>query len=110
VLEEELSTKHVSLESDSARSLAKLKWASTTFPAAKLGPGQHTDAAEQKDKEDLEELSTELELADEDELVPYVPPSLFLLLLCANLSILSSSLCHPLCSLIYSFPLIFSSP
>jgi prefoldin subunit 4 len=25
----------------------------------------------QKDKEDLEELSTELELADEDELVPY---------------------------------------
>ena len=25
-----------------------------------------------KDKEDLEELSTELELADEDELVPYV--------------------------------------
>lgn len=26
----------------------------------------------QKDKEDLEEISTELELADEDELVPYV--------------------------------------
>lgn len=26
----------------------------------------------QKDKEDLEEVSTELELADEDELVPYV--------------------------------------
>lgn len=25
-----------------------------------------------KDKEDLEEVSTELELADEDELVPYV--------------------------------------
>jgi hypothetical protein len=29
----------------------------------------------QKDKEDLEEISTELELADEDELVPYVFPS-----------------------------------
>jgi len=28
-------------------------------------------ATKQKDKEDLEELSTELELADEDELVPY---------------------------------------
>ncbi|EXJ95087.1 hypothetical protein A1O1_00205 [Capronia coronata CBS 617.96] len=28
-------------------------------------------AAKQKDKEDLEELSTELELADEDELIPY---------------------------------------
>lgn len=28
--------------------------------------------AKQKDKEDLEEVSTELELADEDELVPYV--------------------------------------
>ncbi len=27
---------------------------------------------QQKDKEDLEEVSTELELADEDELVPYV--------------------------------------
>lgn len=27
----------------------------------------------QKDKEDLEEISTELELADEDDLVPYVP-------------------------------------
>ncbi|GAD94304.1 prefoldin subunit 4 [Paecilomyces variotii No. 5] len=27
--------------------------------------------AKQKDKEDLEEVSTELELADEDELVPY---------------------------------------
>ncbi|KAL2006482.1 hypothetical protein VTN00DRAFT_9150 [Thermoascus crustaceus] len=27
--------------------------------------------AKQKDKEDLEEISTELELADEDELVPY---------------------------------------
>lgn len=27
---------------------------------------------EQKDKEDLEEITTELELADEDELVPYV--------------------------------------
>lgn len=26
----------------------------------------------QKDKEDLEEVSTELELADEDELLPYV--------------------------------------
>jgi prefoldin subunit 4 len=31
--------------------------------------------AKQKDKEDLEEISTELELADEDELVPYVFPS-----------------------------------
>jgi hypothetical protein len=30
----------------------------------------HNDV--QKDKEDLEEISTELELADEDELVPYV--------------------------------------
>jgi len=28
----------------------------------------------QKDKEDFEELSTELELADEDELVPSVIP------------------------------------
>jgi hypothetical protein len=28
----------------------------------------------QKDKEDLEEISNELELADEDELVPYVHP------------------------------------
>lgn len=28
---------------------------------------------DQKDKEDLEEVTTELELADEDELVPYVP-------------------------------------
>jgi hypothetical protein len=27
----------------------------------------------QKDKEDLEEISSELELADEDEKVPYVP-------------------------------------
>jgi len=27
--------------------------------------------AKQKDKEDLEEISTELELADEDELIPY---------------------------------------
>lgn len=26
----------------------------------------------QKDKEDLEEVTTELELADEDDLVPYV--------------------------------------
>lgn len=32
----------------------------------------------QKDKEDLEELSTELELADEDELVPYISLSLHL--------------------------------
>ena len=31
-------------------------------------------ASTQKDKEDLEEVSTELELADEDELIPYVPP------------------------------------
>jgi hypothetical protein len=31
----------------------------------------------QKDKEDLEEISTELELADEDELVPYVFFSFF---------------------------------
>ncbi|KAL9620879.1 MAG: hypothetical protein Q9160_004661 [Pyrenula sp. 1 TL-2023] len=30
-----------------------------------------TSCARQKDKEDLEEISTELELADEDELVPY---------------------------------------
>ena len=30
----------------------------------------------QKDKEDLEELSTELELADEDSLIPYAPPFL----------------------------------
>ena len=29
----------------------------------------------QKDKEDLEEISSELELADEDEKVPYVCPS-----------------------------------
>ena len=29
----------------------------------------------QKDKEDLDEVSTELELADEDELIPYVNPS-----------------------------------
>lgn len=35
----------------------------------------------QKDKEDLEEISTELELADEDELVPYVLPLLALSLL-----------------------------
>ena len=27
----------------------------------------------QKDKEDIEEVSTELELADDDELVPYAP-------------------------------------
>lgn len=33
---------------------------------------------EQKDKEDLEEVSTELELADEDELVPYVSYALLL--------------------------------
>lgn len=30
----------------------------------------------QKDKEDLEEVATELELADEDELVPYVSSNL----------------------------------
>lgn len=29
-----------------------------------------TDIREKKEKEDLEEISTELELADEDELVP----------------------------------------
>jgi hypothetical protein len=34
--------------------------------------------SEQKDKEDLEEVSTELELADEDELVPYVSYALLL--------------------------------
>lgn len=33
--------------------------------------GTHVDAIFQKEKEDLEEISTELELADEDELVPY---------------------------------------
>lgn len=32
---------------------------------------QADDAQKKKDKEDLEEVSTELELADEDELVPY---------------------------------------
>ena len=32
-----------------------------------------SDLCAQKDKEDLEEISTELELADEDESVPYVP-------------------------------------
>ena len=31
----------------------------------------------QKDREDLEEVSTELQLADEDELVPYVLPILY---------------------------------
>lgn len=29
-------------------------------------------SVQQKDKEDLEEVSTELELADEDQLIPYV--------------------------------------
>lgn len=32
----------------------------------------HVSSRLQKDKEDLEEVATELELADEDELVPYV--------------------------------------
>jgi predicted RNA-binding Zn-ribbon protein involved in translation (DUF1610 family) len=33
----------------------------------------------QKDKEDLEEISSELELADEDEKVPYVCPACLIL-------------------------------
>lgn len=35
-----------------------------------MGEVRLTDLILQKDKEDLEEVSTELELADEDELVP----------------------------------------
>ncbi|KAJ5161973.1 hypothetical protein N7492_007365 [Penicillium capsulatum] len=46
----------------------------------------------QKDKEDLEEVSTELELADEDELVPYkIGDSFFQLPLADAQSMLSSS-------------------
>ncbi|KAH8432295.1 tubulin-binding prefolding complex subunit GIM3 [Aspergillus melleus] len=48
--------------------------------------------AKQKDKEDLEEVSTELELADEDELVPYkIGDSFFQLPLEEAQSLLSSS-------------------
>ncbi|GAB1208723.1 Prefoldin subunit-domain-containing protein [Aspergillus pseudonomiae] len=48
--------------------------------------------AKQKDKEDLEEISTELELADEDELVPYkIGDSFFQLPLADAQSLLSSS-------------------
>ncbi|KAE8142677.1 Prefoldin subunit-domain-containing protein [Aspergillus pseudotamarii] len=48
--------------------------------------------AKQKDKEDLEEVSTELELADEDELVPYkIGDSFFQLPLADAQSLLSSS-------------------
>ena len=35
-----------------------------------MGEVRLTDLILQKDKDDLEEVSTELELADEDELVP----------------------------------------
>ncbi|XHG07303.1 hypothetical protein AWENTII_010457 [Aspergillus wentii] len=46
----------------------------------------------QKDKEDLEEISTELELADEDELVPYKIGDAFFHLPLENAqSLLSSS-------------------
>ncbi|KAE8145211.1 Prefoldin subunit-domain-containing protein [Aspergillus avenaceus] len=46
----------------------------------------------QKDKEDLEEISTELELADEDELVPYkIGDSFFQLPLPEAQSLLASS-------------------
>ncbi|OGM43699.1 prefoldin subunit 4 [Aspergillus bombycis] len=48
--------------------------------------------AKQKDKEDLEEISMELELADEDELVPYkIGDSFFQLPLADAQSLLSSS-------------------
>ncbi|OJJ45569.1 hypothetical protein ASPZODRAFT_133407 [Penicilliopsis zonata CBS 506.65] len=48
--------------------------------------------AKQKDKEDLEEISTELELADEDELVPYkIGDSFFQLPLEEAQSLLSTS-------------------
>ncbi|KAB8067280.1 Prefoldin subunit-domain-containing protein [Aspergillus leporis] len=48
--------------------------------------------AKQKDKEDLEEISTELELADEDELVPYkIGDSFFQLPLEEAQALLSSS-------------------
>jgi prefoldin subunit 4 len=48
--------------------------------------------AKQKDKEDLEEISTELELADEDELVPYkVGDAFFQLPLADAQSLLASS-------------------
>jgi len=33
-----------------------------------------TSAGPQKDKEDLDEVSNELELADEDDLIPYLAP------------------------------------
>ncbi len=33
-----------------------------------------TSDGEQKDKEDLDEVSNELELADEDDLIPYLAP------------------------------------
>lgn len=46
-----------------------------TFPAFG-SPDELTRA--QKDKEDLEEISSELELADEDEKVPYVHGRSFL--------------------------------
>ncbi|KAJ5167409.1 prefoldin subunit 4 [Penicillium canariense] len=48
--------------------------------------------AKQKDKEDLEEISTELELADEDELVPYkIGDSFFQLPLADAQSMLETS-------------------
>ncbi|OQD78320.1 hypothetical protein PENDEC_c001G05112 [Penicillium decumbens] len=48
--------------------------------------------AKQKDKEDLEEVSMELELADEDELVPYkIGDSFFQLPLAEAQSMLSTS-------------------
>ncbi|EAL90855.1 hypothetical protein KXW98_006234 [Aspergillus fumigatus] len=48
--------------------------------------------AKQKDKEDLEEISTELELADEDELVPYkIGDAFFQLPLADAQSLLASS-------------------
>jgi prefoldin subunit 4 len=48
----------------------KTKQVIKTRCSAFISPDELTHA--QKDKEDLEEISSELELADEDEKVPYV--------------------------------------
>ncbi|KAL8881167.1 MAG: hypothetical protein Q9192_007858, partial [Flavoplaca navasiana] len=45
-----------------------------------LEDGSITDAPKQKEKEDLEEISNELELADEDEKVPYKLGDAFIML------------------------------
>ncbi len=50
----------------------KAREASNALNVRAAPPQQVTNAGLQKEKEDLEEISAELELADEDDKVPYV--------------------------------------